>query len=392
MTLVPHLPRALALGFTTGAVALSLSAIGCTKSDANRTDSTAAGTASGASTAAVANASMDSTGTRSASAVAAGPAKPDAQMQAVLDQLAALGGKPITTLTPAEARKQPSPADAVKALLTKQGKSTAPDSSVATVDRTIPGPGDPLPVRIYTPKSGNGPFPVVVYYHGGGWVIANIQAYDAGARALSKLANAVVVSVGYREAPEHKFPAAHDDALAAYQWVLKNASSIHGDPNRVAVAGESAGGNLAVATAMAARDKGVKLPVYVLAVYPIAGTDTNTVSYRENATAAPLNKPMMVWFLQKYTNSPADWKDPRIDLVDANLKGLPPTTIITDQIDPLRSEGATLAQKLKNAGVNVQYRNYDGVTHEFFGMGSVVDKAKDAEQYGADGLKSGFNK
>lgn len=330
--------------------------------------------------------------TANASAPAPAMAKPDSQMQAVLDQLTALGPKPLETLTAVEARKQPSPADAVKALLKKEGKSTAPDRAVTTVDRTIPGPGGPLPVRVYTPVAGKGPFPVIVYYHGGGWVIANIQSYDAGARALSKLANAVVVSVGYRQAPEHKFPAAHDDAFAAYQWALKHAASIKGDSTKVATAGESAGGNLAVATAMAARDAGVKLPVYVLAVYPIAGSDTNTVSYRENAMAKPLSKPAMIWFLNQYARTPADWKDPRIDLVHANLKGLPPTTVITDQIDPLRSEGEMLAQKLKSAGVDVRYKNYDGVTHEFFGMGAVIDKAKDANQYAADGLKGGFTK
>src|SRR6185436_12077307 len=158
------------------------------------------------------------------------------------------------TLTAAEARKQPTPADAAKAEMKKEGKPTVPDPAVASVDRTIPGPAGSLPVRIYTPKSGTGPFPVVVYYHGGGWVIANKEVYDGGARALSKLANAVVVSVDYRQAPEHKFPAAHDDAFATYQWTLKNAASIGGDPKRVALAGESAGGGLAVATAIMARD------------------------------------------------------------------------------------------------------------------------------------------
>lgn len=378
MTSVPQLPRG-PLAFTAG-LALSV-AVGCSKPADNVADTTTAMT-------------TDSTTAQMAGATAPAPAmaQPDSQMQAVLDQLAALDPKPLETLTAAEARKQPSAADAVKALLKKQGKSTAPDPAVKTVDRTIPGPGGAIPVRVYTPVAGTGPFPVIVYYHGGGWVIANIQTYDAGARALSKLANAVVVSVGYREAPENKFPAAHDDAFAAYQWVLKNAASIKGDPNKVATAGESAGGNLAVATAMAARDAGVKLPVYVVAVYPVAGSDTNTVSYRENAMAKPLSKAAMVWFLDKYARSPADWKDPRIDLVHANLKGLPPTTVITDQIDPLRSEGEMLAQNLKNAGVDVRYKNYDGVTHEFFGMGAVLDKAKDANQYAADGLKGGFSK
>ena len=323
---------------------------------------------------------------------ATAPAKAEGEMQAVLDQLGKLGPKPLETLTPADARKQPSPKDAVVALLQSQGKPTAPDASVTTRDTTIPGPGGQLPVRIYTPKGASGPLPVVVYYHGGGWVIADKNVYDAGARAIARDANAIVVSVDYRLAPEHKFPAAHDDAFAAYQWALTNAARFGGDPARVATAGESAGGNLAVATAMAARDKGVKLPVHVLSVYPIAGTDTTTASYVENATAKPLGRPAMVWFLHHYTRSAADLRDPRIDLVAADLKGLPPTTIITDQIDPLRSEGQTLAQKLKDAGVDVEVRNFDGVAHEFFGMGAVLATAREANRYGADGLKKGFGK
>jgi acetyl esterase len=133
------------------------------------------------------------------------PAKPNEQMQAVLDQLAALHPKPITELSAPEARKQPSPADAVKALLTKQGKSTAPEPVGSVVNRTIPGVGGAIPIRIYTPK-GTGPFPVVVYYHGGGWVIASLDTYDASPRAMVNLANAVVVSSHYRQGPEHKFP------------------------------------------------------------------------------------------------------------------------------------------------------------------------------------------
>ncbi|HVS59342.1 MAG TPA: alpha/beta hydrolase fold domain-containing protein, partial [Gemmatimonadaceae bacterium] len=195
--------------------------------------------------------------TETASAMAA----PNTQMQAVLDQLSVLGGKPIETLSASEARKQPTPTDAVKALLKKDGKSAAPDPAVSSIDRTIPGATGPLPVRIYTPKSGTGPFPVVVYFHGGGWVIANKDVYDGGARALSKMANAVVVSVDYRLGPEHKFPAAHDDAFATYEWALKNAASIKGDPKRLAVAGESAGGGLAVATAIMARDKKAQMPL-----------------------------------------------------------------------------------------------------------------------------------
>ena len=316
-------------------------------------------------------------------------ARPDADMQAVLDQLAALGPKPIETLTPEEARRQPTPADAVRALLQRMGRSTAPEPVGSVQDRAIPGPGGQIPVRIYTPQ-GTGPFPVVVYYHGGGWVIATIDTYDSSARALANAAGAIVVSVEYRKGPENKFPAAHDDAFAAYQWALANAASIGGDPNRVATAGESAGGNLAVATAMTARDRGVRLPVHVLAVYPIADGDTESPSYVENANARPLNRAMMQWFFGHYLRTPADARDPRISLTRANLRGLPPTTVITAQIDPLRSDGQELADRLRQAGVRVDAHNHEGVTHEFFGMGAVVADARAAVQEAAAGLRSGF--
>ncbi len=317
-------------------------------------------------------------------------ATPNAQMQQVLDQLSALGGKPIETLSAAEARKQPSPTDAVKARLIKNGKSAAPDSAVSSVDRMIRGAAGQIPVRIYSPKSGSGPFPVVVYYHGGGWVIANKDVYDGGARALAKLANAVVVSPDYRQGPENKFPAAHDDAFATYEWALKNAASIRGDAKRIAVAGESAGGGLAVATAIMARDKKVQLPLAIVSVYPIAGTDTTTSSYLENANAKPLNRAMMSWFFNMYLKGPQDRANPRVNLVDADLKGLPPTTIINAQIDPLRADGEILAQKLKAAGVKVTQKTYPAVTHEFFGMGSLLDSAKDAERTAADALARAF--
>ena len=167
---------------------------------------------------------------------------------------------------------------------------------------------DPIAVRIYTPK-GAGPFPVVVYYHGGGWVIADLDTYDASPRALANLANAVVVSSHYRQGPEHKFPAAHQDAFAAYRWVLANARSLKGDPSKVAVAGESAGGGLAAAVSMMARDSGAQMPVHQLLVYPIAGYDLNTPSYQENADAKPLNKAMMAWFFEKYLRSPGGWTE-----------------------------------------------------------------------------------
>jgi acetyl esterase/lipase len=316
-------------------------------------------------------------------------ARPDSQMQAVLDQLAALGARPVETLTPEQARRQPTPADAVMALLQRTGRSTAPEPVGSVQDRTIPGPGGAIPVRIYTPR-GRGPFPVVVYYHGGGWVIATIDTYDASARALTNAAGAVLVSVEYRKGPEHRFPAAHDDAFAAYRWVLANAASIGGDPRRVATAGESAGGGLAVEVAMLARDRRVRLPVHVLSIYPIADGDTQSPSYVENAAAKPLSRAGMQWFFRHYPRTPADLRDPRISLVRANLRGLPPTTIINAQIDPLRSDGQQLATALRAAGVQTDARVWNGVTHEFFGMGAVVARAREAVQYGAAGLRRGF--
>ena len=320
---------------------------------------------------------------------AAAPGTPDAQMQAVLDQLGALNGKPVATLTAPEARKQPTPTDAVKALLAKQGKPTAPPAGVTLSNRTVPGAAGQLPTNIYTP-AGAGPFPVIVYYHGGGWVIANKDVYDGGARALAMMTGAIVISADYRQGPEHKFPAAHDDAIAVYEWATKNAASLKGDPKKIALVGESAGGGLAVATAIAARDKKLPMPLAIVSVYPIAGSDTTTASYVENAEAKPLNRTMMSWFFDKYLNGPADRQDPRINLVAADLKGLPPTTIINAQIDPLRTDGEILAQKLKAAGVTTEQKTYDGVTHEFFGMGAVVDKAKDAEGMAASALKKAF--
>lgn len=320
------------------------------------------------------------------------PSKPDAEMKAVLDQLAALGGKPIETLTPAEARKQPSPADAVKSLLQKQGKSTAPEAVGKVEDKMISGPAGQIHLRVYTPK-GTGPFPVLFYIHGGGWVIADLDTYDSSPRALANAAGAVVVSTHYRQAPESKFPAAHDDVFAAYQWTLKQASSLQGDPNKIAVIGESAGGNMAIGVSMMAREKGIKMPLHEVLVYPVAQTGLDTPSYKENANAKPLNKAMMAWFFKHTLSSPSDAQKPLLALTTAaNLKGLPPTTIITAQIDPLRSEGKDLADKLKAAGVPVVYRNYDGVTHEFFGMGAVVSKAKDAVSLAADELKKAYGK
>ena len=321
------------------------------------------------------------------------PPKAAPDMQNVLDALGGLGGKPIETLTPAQARLQPSAADGAKATMRMQGMSTEPDASVTTQD--IPyGTNRRQFARIYKPAKpmGNRAMPVIVYYHGGGWVIATVDTYDAAPRMLAKELNAIVVSVEYRPAPEFKFPAQHDDAAAAYRWTLANAASWGGDPMKIAIAGESAGGNLAVATTIFARDNGLAMPRHVLAVYPIANTSSTLPSRMDSANAKPLNGAMLKWFGHYYQNSMADGQDPRLNLVAANLRGLPPVTIINAQIDPLRSDGDTLTAALKEAGVKVEQKTYMGVTHEFFGMAKVVRGAKDANILAVKKLKSEFAK
>jgi acetyl esterase/lipase len=313
----------------------------------------------------------------------------DQDMAQVLAELQSLGGRPIETLTPAQAREQPSPADAVKSLLKKQGKSTEPEAVAKVEDREIPRPGGKLPVRIYTP-TGGGTLPVIVYFHGGGFVIASNDTYDATPRALANGARAIVVAVEYRKAPEYRFPAAHDDANAAYQWVVKHADSFDGDAKRVAVAGESAGANLAENVAIFARDHQQRRPLHVLLVYPIASAGMSSESYEKYRDAKPLNKSMMAWFSDHYLRSPKDARDPRLDLLNAKLTSLPETTIINAELDPLLSDGKALAEKLEAAEVQVKQKTYDGVTHEFFGMGAVVSDAKDAMQFACDRLRGSF--
>jgi len=321
-----------------------------------------------------------------AKAAAAPMATPAPDMQAVLTAQAALGGKPIETLTPAEARLQPSPADGVVQVLRAKGMPTTPDGAVTTTDRVYGR--DPMQkARVYKPAAGGSNLPVIVYYHGGGWVIADLATYDATPRLLAQQLNAVVVSVEYRHAPEAKFPAQHEDAAAAYRWTLANAKAWGGDPTRVALAGESAGGNLAVATAIFARDHAMAMPRHILAVYPIANSSMTLPSRSENAMAKPLNTPMLSWFGYYYAKAKSDQQDPRINLVNANLRGLPPTTIVNAQIDPLRSDGETLATAMRIAGVAVEQRTFAGTTHEFFGMGKVVAGAKEAEGYAVERLR-----
>ncbi|MBA3324750.1 MAG: alpha/beta hydrolase [Rhodobacteraceae bacterium] len=319
------------------------------------------------------------------------PPQPNDQMQAVLDQLQALGAKPLGTIDVEAARSQPTPADAVMAVMEAEGIEPDPAlQAIRTQDITIPGPAGEIAARVYTPE-GEGPFPVVVYYHGGGWVIADIDTYDASARALAHGADAIVVSSHYRQAPEHTFPASHEDAYAAYAWTVENVHEFNGDAGRMAVAGESAGGNLAMNVAIEARDRQATLPGHMLLVYPVAGNDMQTESYVENADAAPLSKAGMEWFFSQEFENMEQSADPRINLVERDDLGeLPPATVITAQIDPLRSEGQMLAEQLEAADVPVEAQNFEGVTHEFFGMGAVVDEAKEAVEFAAGNLRDAF--
>ena len=319
----------------------------------------------------------------------------DTDMKHVVDALSALGPKPIPKLTPAEARQQPSAADAANAVLRQQGKSTLPDPAVTMKNILVDGGKSKIVATVFKPADATGSLPVIVYFHGGGFVIANNSTYAASAEMLAKEVGAVVVSVEYGKAPEHKFPAAHDDAVAAYTWVTQNAASLGGDPKKIALVGESAGGNLAANVAIAARDRNLNKPVCEVIVYPMAGTNLETASYKmaDSSGVKPLNKPMMEWFYKNLTNTSAEMHDPRLDIVGkADLHGLSPATVITAEIDPLHDEGVALADKLKQAGVQVEVHDYKGVTHEFFGMGKVVGKAKQAEDVAVQTLKDAFGR
>jgi acetyl esterase/lipase len=310
----------------------------------------------------------------------------------VLDALKTLNPKPIETLSPVEARQQPTAADAMKQLLKKEGKSVEPDASVGTEDTVYQAAEGTQKARIY--KAANLPpnAPALLYFHGGGWVIAGIDTYDASARSLAKETGAIVISADYRDAPENKFPAAHDDAIAAWKWTLANAQRLGGDPRRIAIAGESAGGNLAINVSIAAREGKLQMPVHQLLVYPVAGVNMDTPSYRANAEAKPLNKPMMGWFFKQVMRSDGDMADPRLDLIGkADLSNMPPTTIITAAIDPLNSDGRLLGNKLRETQTKLQIKDYPGVTHEFFGMGAVVAKAGDAMSFAARELRNSFD-
>jgi acetyl esterase len=309
-----------------------------------------------------------------------------------IDMWRSLGPKALETLTPEEARKQPTPIEAAAMLLKTKGQPL--DSfKVTTKEVTFAGPAGPMKARIYVPSddASGKPRPVVVFYHGGGFVLENAMSTDASSRALAGTSGFIVIAPDYRLAPEAKFPAAPEDALAAYSWVLANAASFGGDPARIAIAGEGAGGMLAVDTSMAARDRKLPMPAAQILITPAAGIDMKTASYLQDAAARPWSEKAVRWAFSVFLTDPAEASDPRIDMIGkGTMDGLPPTTIITAEIDPLRSDGERLGGKLKLATVPVEMRDYPGVTHDFFGMGAAVEKAAQAQHFAADRLKAAF--
>jgi acetyl esterase/lipase len=316
----------------------------------------------------------------------------DPQMLAVIEQFQSYENPSFKGASGFQYRNIKLPANAVMDLLHMTGVKPM-ESKVDISHKILPVGEEGLLVRIYKPKNAeNKSLPVIVYYHGGGWVIADLDTYEASPMALAEKANALVISVAYRQAPEHKFPTAHEDSFNAYKWIVENTAEIGGDSNKIATAGESAGGNLAVAVAMMARDRGVKLPVHIVSVYPIADGDIESPSYEKYANAVPLNRDFMKWFFDQYVPDWSTNNDPLINLIDADLSGLPATTIINAEIDPLENEGMVLADKMKAAGIDVERKMYEGVTHEFFGMSAVLDQAVEAQKFAVDRLKKSFKK
>jgi acetyl esterase len=254
------------------------------------------------------------------------------------------------------------------------------------VDRVEDRDADGVPVRVYRP-SGETKLPILVVFHGGGWVIGSMEQYDLIARQLANTSGAIVVSVDYRLAPEHPYPAPLDDCWTAVKWTAAHAADIGGDASRIAVGGDSAGGNLAAVCALLARDAGgPELALQVL-VYPVTDCDFGTGSYIANAEGYLLGSEEMQWFFDNYTTGhvdPADWHVSPLRADD--LAGVAPALVLTAEYDPLRDEGVAYADRLRAAGVDVEYQCYEGMIHSFFGL-PAFDAARDAMDLVATGLR-----
>jgi acetyl esterase len=263
-----------------------------------------------------------------------------------------------------------------------------PPAPVAAVaDRRVPGPAGELPVRVYTPE-GSPPFPIVVFFHGGGWVVGTLDTYDPLCRALAAATPAVVVSVDYRLAPEHRWPAAVEDAYAATEWASRNAAALGGVQHRLAVAGDSAGGNLAAVVALGARDRGGPAIAFQLLVYPVLDAAGDTASWREYADGYHLTADGMRWYWDHYLGGAGGAAPDASPLRAAFVGGLPPALVIGAEYDILRDEGEAYAARLAEAGVDASASSHAGVVHGFVRWRAVTGAAEDALQEAAAALRS----
>jgi acetyl esterase len=299
------------------------------------------------------------------------PVTLDPDAAAVFQAFQDAGRPPYETLTPAEAREF--------YLAGRPVTNPEPPELKEVKSLAIPAPHGAIPARLYVPKilrGANGLAPCLVFFHGGGWVIGDLDSHDVVCRKLADEAQLKVISVDYRLAPEHKFPAAVDDAIAATGWISDNARSLGIDATRLAVGGDSAGGNLAAVVAIAARDgKGPAISGQVL-IYPAIDFAMTHPSHREPETSILLTHSVISWFSNQYLNGAADVHDWRASpaRVEA-LAGLPPAYVLTAGADPLRDEGDEYARRLKDAGVAVTYRHFPGQFHGFFTMGKLLQQA-----------------
>ena len=301
----------------------------------------------------------------------------DPQVSTLLDQMEAQAGPSINQMTPEDARTM---------MRTLGTLAKYPDERAPAHDRRIPGPAGEIPIRVYTPAASE-PLPVVVFFHGGGWVIGDIETHDATCQQIATSVPAVFVSVDYRLAPEHRFPAALEDCLAATRWVGAHAGELGADGAHLAVAGDSAGGNLAALVALQARNQGGPPIVFQLLVYPATDLTCSFPSHVENGEGYLLTSESIRWFLDHYISEPERKGSDASPHFADDLSRLPPALIITAEFDPLRDEGEAYAARLKEAGVPVTLTRYDGMIHGFFGMELVVDGAARAVQQAVSALR-----
>jgi len=258
-------------------------------------------------------------------------------------------------------------------------------------DREVPGSGGPVPIRVYTPNADR-PLPILVYFHGGGWVFGDLDSHDAMCRIIANEAGCLVASVDYRLAPEYKFPAGLMDCIAATNWFAQHGQEIGGDISRLAVGGDSAGGNLAAAVAQTARDDGGPELKFQWLIYPAVDFTAENASLRDNAEGYLLSAEAIRWTMAQYLENEAIARDPRASpALASSLTGLAPALVQTAEFDPLRDEGQAYADALKAAGVPTEYVLYEGMVHGFMRMGALVDRAGVALRYGADKLRAAYS-